>query len=63
MITLNLQNLTVHSNKKLKDSKMLHKGDYHDGTAFIFGGNESLMMEEYSLKLLTTKKKDIGLKK
>ena len=42
---------------------MLHQGDYHDGTAFIFGGNENLVMEEYSLKLLTTKTKDIGLKK
>ena len=63
VVSLNLQELTVRSNKKLQNGKILHKGEYNHGKAYIYGGNESLTLQEYDLNNLTSEVKDIGLKK
>lgn len=44
VVSLNLQELTVRSNKKLQNGKILHKGEYNHGKAYIYGGNESLTL-------------------
>ena len=62
-MSINFQELTARSNKKLQNKKILHKGEYNDGKAYLYGGNEKLTVEEYDLNNLKSVVKDIGLKK